>query len=221
MTRRKRGRAPRRRCTLSGFLPLPTCPFSREPSRVLCLFRPGDRRRLSAWFPVVRCDREPGHGSVRSSHLRQQEPRCHQCAAFGLQGRRCRHPAAGRREGLAACGAGVVVRQALRAGGGHGRAGRAGGFPGPPVAGVLPLRGRQGCGHGVGRVAGLQRLAGPGGGAGVAVRGRGVPLFVVGFAGGGGVRAGHLPAGRRYAVVRRVADCRGHGGHGGTFGVAA
>src|SRR6185312_13575128 len=56
--------------------------------------------------------REPRHGLEGPAQLWQQEPRCDQCAALRQQGRGRGHAGARRLEGLAARGAGALVRLA-------------------------------------------------------------------------------------------------------------
>ena len=94
------------------------CPAVSHPP-VLCR-HPGCLAYLLG-FPVVRCHREPRYGFVRSTHLRQQNPGATNVLRSGSKAAAAVTPLLDAVKGLAACGAGVVVRQALRAGGGHGR----------------------------------------------------------------------------------------------------
>ena len=87
----------------------------------------------------------------------------------------------------------VVFGAALGPGRGHAGAGRSGGVRRPPVAGVLPLPGRQGRGHRGRRAAGAEPLARARDAGHLADRRVLLPLLVARVAGGGGLRA-VLPA---------------------------
>ncbi len=125
-------------------------------------FRRRRRRRLPARLAVVRRAGEPRDGAVGPAQLRLGQPGGDQRAALGQQGRGGRHAGLRRPQGLRAGAADARLRPAPRPRRGHGGAGRPGGVPRPPVAGVLPLPGRQGRGHLGRRAAGVRPLAGAG-----------------------------------------------------------